>query len=168
MGPIDLDLCLSYTEVPMAVGLIKEDGVTHNVGITIGRSLHVIRCKAQLDGVNQFGRKHITLEVEADAFHFRICHRMVEILIEVKLQQTLHTSTHCHPESFITCLEGDTLAHLDKRHVLQLLHQLIRFADTDTTELLLLFLRKGCGSDTAEQAKGQQGLAPCMSSHIHH
>ena len=93
---------------------------------------------------------------------------MVEVFIKVKLQQTLHTSTHCHPESFVACLEGDTLAHLDKRHVLQLLHQLIRFADTDTTKLLLLFLRKGCGSDTAEQAKGQQGLAPCMSSHFLH
>ena len=65
---------------------------------------------------------------------------MVEILVKVKFQQTLHPGTHRHSEGFVACLKGDSLTHLDERHILQLFDQLIRFADANAFEYLSLLL----------------------------
>jgi hypothetical protein len=77
---------------------------------------------------------------------------MMEILIQIKFQETLHAGTHRHTKRIVLRLERYAFPYLYERHILQLLDQLVGFVYTDSILPDLFFLLRE-GKRRAGQAQ---------------
>ena len=122
---VGFDLGLSEPDVPFGARDVVDDGVAHDVHVSVGQHLGVVTGESQLNRVDQLGRIDVTVEAQPEAFYPGVGLGEREIVVERQRQEVLHPETHRQLEPVVFRAERDALADLDVGHVAQLLDQFV-------------------------------------------
>ena len=121
---VGLDLGLAEADVPAGVGHVVDDGVAHDVHVSVGQHLGVVGRESQLDRVDQLGRVDVAVEAQPQPLDARLGLREREVAVERQPDHVLHAEAERHLEEVVARAERDAAPDLDVGHVAQTREQL--------------------------------------------